>query len=256
MNRRKIPFSLLTKSTKLILSMFVVSLIILNIFDMPLSNVSLIKKTVAIIGPTGGGSGVIINSDSITSQVLTNRHVCEAVKSKGYVFDFAGVSYNILNFKESEIHDLCLITVVGDLKETTEISNTPLQIYDQVTVSGHPHLLPTTITTGYFTGSVRGDVAGKNFEMDVISALIAPGSSGSAVYNKRGYIVGLVFAGIGDLAFGMIVPLEHVRFFLQKEILTLDMQTQSPEIDPIFGNDKFPSRTPNKADKITYDKSN
>jgi hypothetical protein len=55
------------------------------------------------------------------------------------------------------------------------------------------------------------------YEAQLVTATIQPGSSGSAVYNSRGEIAGLVFAGAGDLGYAIVVPYEFVANFLENE---------------------------------------
>ncbi len=191
-----------------------------------------------------GGSGSIIEHSPTGSTVLTNKHVCEVVKSGGIVQSEAGNAY-VVSYKMSEAHDLCLIRVQVDLKHSTRVASSLPVPYEEVTVSGHPHLLPTIMTPGHVsskrviqvmlgardcTEAEMNDPATamfcaligkiplvKSFEAISLSNLIQPGSSGSGVYNAGGRISAVIFAGDGDMAFGYAVPLEYVYNFVNFE---------------------------------------
>ena len=68
-----------------------------------------------------------------------------------------------------------------------------------------------------------------------------PGSSGSAIYNEKGEISALVFAGQGDLGYAFAVPVEYIYAFLGTEISSLEIQypTFAPgKSDPSEDSDK------------------
>lgn len=194
-----------------------------------------------------GGTGVIISSERNQSKVLTNAHVCSLLKNGGIIRsdNMKGV---VKSFQVSEIHDLCLITTNTNFRINTVISEIQPEVYDDAIVSGHPHLLPNIVTHGHFsqkeivnilTGFRKcklTDVFGENveycqhlgvipiirsLEAQIVSATIMPGSSGSAVFNAKGELSGLVFAGSGDFGYGMIVPQEYIVSFFETELPTL-----------------------------------
>jgi S1-C subfamily serine protease len=62
----------------------------------------------------------------------------------------------------------------------------------------------------------------KTLETVTTTAFIAPGNSGSSVFNMDGEIVALVFAGYGrGYSQGILVPYSHVRAFLEQEFRTI-----------------------------------
>lgn len=222
---------------------------------------SLVRHTVKItnLAENSGGSGSIVSSSSTMSRVLTNAHVCRVVAGGGIVHTYDNTKFFVKSFKMSEIHDLCLITVMAKLPEPATISaDSPSMSQVAITV-GHPKLLPTIISTGYFSNkqvinvitgfrpcneqekqtpgldficSFLGKVpAIKSYEAIALSALIQPGSSGSAVYNSSGEIAAVVFAGSGDIGFGFAVPWEYVSYFLNVESKTLSEEVPTPELE-------------------------
>ena len=195
-----------------------------------------------------GGSGVIISSDKNSSQVLTNAHVCGVIKNGGIVrSDFSkGI---VKSYKVSQVHDLCMITTNNNFKINTVLASEAPDLYEDAIVAGHPHLLPTIVTRGHFSQKelitiligtrpcTPEDLSKpenstfcaffnaipiiKTYEAQVISSTIMPGSSGSPVFNNKGEISGLVFAGSGDFGYAMIVPFEYISNFFEYELHSL-----------------------------------
>jgi S1-C subfamily serine protease len=190
-----------------------------------------------------GGTGVIYRSYANASYILTNSHVCEVLSKDGGKIVTSKGTYKVEKYKHARNHDLCLVMVIADLKVNTKLANSGLGFGDYVQIAGHPYLNPLTISTGSYSGTKRiellvgmeactpeenanpdlellchwfgGIPIIKTFESGLTSALIAPGNSGSAVFNGSGEIVGLAFAGTGrGLSHSFIVPLAHIKTFL------------------------------------------
>lgn len=186
-----------------------------------------------------GGSGVILKSTAMSSLILTNKHVCQLIQVGGSVHTDQG-TYPVYSYRVYKKHDLCLIEVLADLHENTKLAETAPKSYSEVTIAGHPALLPTIVTHGHFanhmpiqlmvdTEECDGTEEGQDammcaftgvkpvlqtFEAQPVTATIMAGSSGSGVFNAKGEVSGLVFAGSEGLSYGFIVPFEYVRDFL------------------------------------------
>jgi hypothetical protein len=63
-----------------------------------------------------------------------------------------------------------------------------------------------------------------------------PGSSGSAVFNDRGEIAGLVFAGRGELGYAFSVPQAFIYSFVNDEASTLPYLAPGPTPSSIVLN--------------------
>jgi hypothetical protein len=210
-------------------------------------------STVMIVTNSGrsGGTGVIVSTEETKSKVLTNLHVCKEISKGGEVVTDGGQRSGIVSYKESQEHDLCLITVAAKIGPSAEIASKSPALYSESTISGHPHLLPTVITKGNFSGhktievhigtrpctdadsekfKADGNIVGplmcvmlggipelRTYDAQLTNALIQPGSSGSAVYDSSGRVAGLAFAVEGDLGYGWIVPQEAVYNFMYSE---------------------------------------
>jgi hypothetical protein len=218
------------------------------------------KATVMItnLDENSGGSGTILRSYSEYSEILTNAHVCNVVKHGGVVHTYMG-KFLVAAFKKSTLHDLCLILVPANLHVNTIVAATEAPFLDEATVSGHPILLPLIISKGHFsqhkmvqimTGMRPCTEADKaapglgllcallggipkvtTYDSIVVSALIQPGSSGSAVYDYNGHISAVIFAGSGSLSYGLAVPHAYVKAFTTSESPNLQYIAVSTETD-------------------------
>jgi S1-C subfamily serine protease len=200
------------------------------------------KTAVMITNDAGnsGGTGVILYSRAGQSYVLTNKHVCQLIQIGGKVVTDDGNSYPVENFRVYKKHDLCLIGVFKNLGVNVKVADKSPKIYSSSIVVGHPALLPTMITLGHFSqwrtiqliidmkecdgtetdeeslmcAFAGGKPVVKEFQAQATSSLIMPGSSGSAVFNDKGELSGLIFAGSQGLSYGFLVPWEYVHDFL------------------------------------------
>lgn len=231
------------------------------------------------LAKNSGGSGVILLSTPAFSRILTNGHVCEVTKNGGYVITESGDTHVVTLFIKSHIHDLCLLEVASDLHVNTEVAPQAPQYLGEAHIIGHPHLYPTIMTHGHFSGKKTIAVsmgvrecteeefkdpdtglfcvlAGgipiiKTFESILVSATIMPGSSGSAIYNSSGQVSALVFAGNGDLGYSFSVPYEYIALFLNVEIAYLrptkpNMDHSTSKNQPQNSKDRF-TKACNKA---------
>lgn len=123
---------------------------------------------------------------------------------------------------------------------------------DDARIFGHPNLLPDVRSQGHFSEKstisiltgiepcTEADKADeglnplctfldgipiiKTFEAILVTALIMPGSSGSAIVNHNNQISGVVFAGKQGLSYAFAVPYEFVANFLNNEVKVLPEQ--------------------------------
>lgn len=204
-----------------------------------------------------GGTGLIYSSTKSKSWVLTNDHVCKVVKNGGMVLTGQG-NFQVHSVIESKQSDLCFLSVLDNLNANTIISNTAPKRYDHVLVSGFPALMPNVVSEGHLSGratisvfigvtpcteeDMKNDpficafIGGipiiKNYESVLTSATIMPGNSGSGVYNSAQELVGVVFAGQGDLGYSWTVPYEQVVNFVDFETKEL----QEMYVDQVLHN--------------------
>lgn len=220
---------------------------------------SMTKSTVKVtnLASNSGGSGTIVSASETESLILTNAHVCGVVKNGGLIHTSDSKTHFVVSYRISQIHDLCLISTSANLGSYSSVSSSAPAKFDESIVAGHPRLLPTILTKGYFSDKlVIRIMAGvrecteaekldqntapfcsifgvvpiiKTYETIVVSSLIQPGSSGSGIYSN-GKISAVIFAGSGDLGFGLAVPHEFVYNFLENEVKFLPSQYPNNEL--------------------------
>lgn len=190
---------------------------------------------------SSGGTGTIVKSQKSGSIILTNKHVCQVVKNGGYVVH-EKIRAKVLMYKEYERHDLCLIKVKNNFKINVKLADKRPNMADPSIVSGFPRLMPNTITIGHFSDQMIVNIMMgeepcteeefvmnpmcaflgfkpivKSFKSQHTSNLIQPGNSGSGVFNSKGRLAGVVFAGSGELGFALIVPYDYVVDFIKHQ---------------------------------------
>lgn len=209
----------------------------------PKTNADYAKASVMVVNSkmNSGGTGVILDSNPGVSHILTNKHVCQLIQTGGLIVTDDGESHSIDSFRVYRKHDLCLLETLSDLGVSIKVAKEAPAYYETSVVVGHPALLPTIFTTGHFSQRKTVDVmvdikkcdgsetdeeamacmflggkpVVKTFQSQVTSSLIMPGSSGSPVYNDKGELSALVFAGSQGLSYGFLVPWEYIHDFLK-----------------------------------------
>ena len=200
------------------------------------------KSSVMISRPNkrSGGTGVILESTESVSTILTNAHVCKLAKTGPTIASTHIGDFSIKRYYSSDEYDLCLVQVDKNLGINTKVARTAPKHLSKATIVGHPALYPTVVSEGHFSelrtipimvgirkceakdwnanGMLCLFLGGipiiKNYESILVTATIMPGSSGSAVYNAKGELSAVVFAGRGELGYAWAMPHEAVSRFL------------------------------------------
>jgi len=226
---------------------FLISCILLfssQVYATPVTLEDFRSVTVQVTVPDGstGGTGTILTSSIAGSVIVTNAHVCELVENGGLVVTTQG-KFAVQKILKDPDHDLCLVGVTVNLGLKSKIASSTPKPGSNVRISGHPYLLPHMLVSGHLSNTMQVELITELLEcseedfskspmicmllggMPIVrvynattsSALIAPGNSGSAVYNDEGHIVALVFAGIGRaVSPALLVPHEYIVSFLNK----------------------------------------
>lgn len=229
---------------------------------------SMTGATVMITNMKGnsGGTGVFVESDGDDSVILTNSHICGLIKSGGKIVTDDGKVALAQAYVRDMEHDLCLVKVHIGSKSVAKMSSRPPRRYEPSTISGHPALLPTVITQGYYSDTIVIQVLSdiekctkeqmnnestalvclffggmpiiNTYESTVVTATIMGGSSGSAVYNSSGELSGLVFAGSGKgISYAFTVPYSYVYDFLHTGIRSYITIDYKQSLEQAFGDE-------------------
>lgn len=141
------------------------------------------------------GSGFIVSEDG---KILTNFHVVDgaskikAVDNSGKYTDIKGIYYY------NEEQDLALLQLDSSNKfPYVQLGNSDsLQQGEQVVAIGSPKGLQNSISEGIIS-SIRKAFRGGYNDIQV-SAAISPGSSGGALFNMKGEVVGITYAKLDN----------------------------------------------------------
>lgn len=160
---------------------------------------------------TASGSGVIVKS---TGVVVTNFHV---IKGSSYasVTLQSGLKYqvkSVLNYNEKQDVAVLQLTNATNLSIVNLGDSSKVEVGDIATAIGSPEGYTNTLSTGIISGINRMDVRGKDIQT---TASITYGSSGGALFDIYGNIIGITYSGYdtaGDL--GFVIPINEVKPFL------------------------------------------
>ena len=172
---------------------------------------TLVKSTAKVMahqgrGRTVSGSSVAVAYYKGYTYYLTNRHVAlkvlgasiEPTNSEGTPQTSAELLFQDKSTAKTEVvhvsvtSDLAILRVNGKRPIVTLAAKAP-KLMDAITVIGGPGGIYPVITNGFIT-QLNLPIMDQSGSM-LISAGGAPGSSGSPVYNSKGDLVGLIFAG-------------------------------------------------------------
>lgn len=159
------------------------------------------------------GSGFILDDHTI----ITNHHVVddqaalEVTLSDGTDIAVQGSAY-------STVADLGVITTVEALPVHVTLAASDPKVGDAVYTVGYPlgEELETRTSTILSVTDDTLDNAEYVFETGNLGS---PGSSGSAVYNVDGEVVGVFYAGTEEDDYGYFIPVEILQKMLDDETL-------------------------------------
>lgn len=133
----------------------------------------------------GSGSGFIIDTDKIA----TNYHVINGATTLYVKLVNKKDWFKVERVITTDVqHDLAILKVSGIKSQPLILSNSDrVRIGEKVYAVGNPRNLEGTVSDGIIS-SVRGEGKDKWLQM---TAAISPGSSGGAVLNRQGEVIGI-----------------------------------------------------------------
>lgn len=168
--------------------------------------------------PTGSGSGFFISSNGTA---VTNYHVIEGASSAKITISDTQKTYKVkgvLNYSKAE--DWAVIKVDGGNFPYMEIGDASTIIGGtEIFAIGSPLGLQNTISQGIISNVKR--VVGSATYIQ-ITAAISHGSSGGALINKYGQVIGITSASFeGGQSLNLAVPISKIRDYEGKILKTL-----------------------------------
>jgi len=151
------------------------------------------------------GSGFFINSDGLA---VSNYHIFEGtVKGNEVIVTESGAQYNISEvIEKDEEMDYIIFEVGGSSRfDALNISTFRPDIGEEVFAIGNPRGFTHSLSTGIIS-SYRED--GRLLQT---TADITHGSSGGALLNMRGEVVGITTSGIGEANLNFAIDIQKLR---------------------------------------------
>lgn len=189
------------------------------------------RSVVMLLRGEGGGTGFVLKTPNGNMVIVTNRHICDGQETLIARSLALPRDVEVRVIEESKDHDLCVVEAPRSLKPL-ELGAEP-STGDKIFVSGHPRLLPLTISEGLIRGektiqlgTVRprcnpdersagpwfiGEVCLKDYIVNEVTAKILPGNSGSPLLNSKGKVIGVMFAG-SDVENAAVPYRELIKF--------------------------------------------
>lgn len=140
-------------------------------------------------GSLSTGSGFAIDATTL----ITNRHVV-ADSAELQVSTYDGHDIDVSAASTAGIADLALVRTEAELPSYPQLATADPVRGDHVTVVGYPQGGQLTVTSGQVIGSTTDPLNENLGEVLVTDAAVEPGSSGSAVLDDDGRVVGVVYA--------------------------------------------------------------
>ncbi|MEV6904052.1 trypsin-like peptidase domain-containing protein [Amycolatopsis sp. NPDC051372] len=182
-----------------------------SLADVPAVSASVLPTVVKVLTSGGNGSGVIYTADGL---VLTNEHVIRGAASVQVAFA-DGQRYSATVRAVDVATDLALVqTGRSGLPVARFQARLPV-IGELAVVVGSPLGFENSVTAGVVSGlhrEIPGSATETQALVDLIQtdAAISPGSSGGAVVNTRGEVMGISEAYIppqaGAVSLGFAIP--------------------------------------------------
>ena len=140
---------------------------------------------------SGQGSGVIFTKDGY---IITNAHVIASATKGIIVVDSESNEYEAKIIGYDANSDIAVLKISGEFTPIEIGNSTQTNLGEQVVAIGNPAGYGGSVTTGIVSGTdrmVRGGNSGIQMSCLQIDAAINPGSSGGALVNMWGQLIGI-----------------------------------------------------------------
>ena len=167
--------------------------------------------------PVSSGSGVFLNADGLA---ITNHHVIDDAYS-AKIMTHDGKIYDVSGYYDAkESIDLALLQIDGSGFDYLELGNTDSIAGGQsIFTIGSPQGFSNTISGGFISNP---HVEFLGIDSIQISAPISHGSSGGALINDKGQLIGITFAGLDEAQnINFAIPIERMQELSQETLKQL-----------------------------------
>lgn len=154
------------------------------------------------------GSGFAIDATTL----ITNRHVVTDSEDL-QVSTYDGRDITVTAASTASIADLALVRTAEELPDHPQLAAVDPQPGDAVTVVGYPSGGTLTVTNGRVLTTTTDPLNEALGDVMITDAQVEPGSSGSAVLDAEGRVVGVVYAK-NARGQSYIVPVSSLRALL------------------------------------------
>lgn len=157
------------------------------------------------------GSGFLVDPGGL---ILTNLHVMRDARSARVKLTSGDVYDRVSILAEDERRDIAVLQVAGFDLPTLPLGNSDsVNIGTPIVLIGSPLGLENTVSTGIVSGR-RQEPEG--FQLLQITAPASQGSSGGAVMNERGEVIGIAVSQLlAGQNLNFAVPINYARGLLQ-----------------------------------------
>lgn len=182
-----------------------------------------------------GGSGVVFDKQG---HIITNFHVVEDAHQIQVTL-FNGSTYDAVPVGGDPLTDLAVLKVTAPVEELFPVAfgdSSPLLVGERIYAIGNPFGLERTFTSGVISSlnrTIGSQQRGRTIKQVIqIDAAINPGSSGGALLNTAGQLIGIntaIASRSGDNAgVGFAIPINTVARIVP--MLIKDGQVVRPDI--------------------------
>lgn len=171
------------------------------------------------------GSGFAIGATTL----ITNRHVVED-SAELALSTYDGRDVGVRAASIAELADLAVVRTDGELPAVPELAAKDPERGDTITVVGYPKGGRLTVTSGRIIARTTDPLHLNLGDVLVTDAAVEPGSSGSPALDRRGRVVGVVYAmNAADQSF--IVPVSTLSGLLDDDAAFTDVTDASVVCD-------------------------
>ncbi len=223
--------------------------------DLPAEKIyDLVNNSVVVILAYDGagnqyqGSGIVINKEGY---IVTNYHVCKDA-NKYEVNHYKKEFKNIEIVRQDPNKDILILKVKDNPLPSIKIgSSDDLKPGQRVYAIGSPEGFENSISEGIVSG-VRYDSSGN--EVIQMTTPITDGSSGGAVVNSKGELVGMSMSGQHEGNIYFAVPVEDIMKLLDPNYVASREKENKTEQEQInyFSKGKDASKMEKYEDAIFY----